>query len=167
MQHWAADTTSKVYLKTNWKVLKFCQCNEDICKQGTEETGNWYWFLYWGSALSGAKCPGSRVVDAAEVSAPKAWQSRWSSLTQRNTWKRPYMCLSSALLCSARWLGGHKLHPLDPGCSSINSWVTLNRYDKEIIREALQFVRCLVKTTVLLLLLLLGLTGWLALAWEN
>lgn len=39
---------------------------------------------------------------------------------------------------------------------------TLSRYDKTIIRGALQFVRCLVRTTFLPLLLLLGLTGWFA-----
>lgn len=47
------------------------------------------------------------------------------------------------------------------------TWFTLNRYDKQIIRKALQFVRCLVRTAFLQLLLLLGLTGWFALAWEN
>lgn len=41
-----------------------------------------------------------------------------------------------------------------------SAWFTLSRYDKTIIREALQFVRCLVRTAFLPLLLLLGLTGW-------
>lgn len=99
------------------------------------------------------------------MSAPRTWQCL--SDPHGETLAKGLTCvqsLGSSAGCLGRAEMGSRL--VASRCSSIYSSAgfTLNRYDKTIIRAALQFVRCLVRTTFLPLLLSLGLTGWFALA---
>lgn len=108
---------------------------------------------------SGSTCPKSLAVPVIQSYTEKYMEKALGA---------PELC--SALLCSAQqtWQDWGGRQAPSAGSSLLeylfSARFTLNRYDKKIIREALQFVRCLVRTTFLLLLLLLGLTGWFALA---